>query len=562
MAQFHSFSQLPEAIRLQIWTHVANFPRVVGTSETHEYKIDYLGKLAQLLPLTHAISTTRPPAILGVCREARSLALTTYNTFAEDIRTKDSDFDKPIYINPEVDIIYRGKAACRKGDAFRIRYRGWEEEPLYGTRILAVDTIALRALKPEKPDYKDIHLYEFSDKWKGLQKKVPDALQERLRKSPGTSVASEIAKCAMKGVREVMIVVGNDDDLSEVTLVPFDKHVGERSAREQKAFLEVCSLRRSVERYWTGHIQPTNPEYPTVPAPAITLMTVKRAPLNSFPRFLDLPVEIQYMILKFAYFKPRMFTVAYSQNQLGILNYRQPAVTHACHLGHELSIREQAFMIEGDPSYYTSYNPNIDTVCLLFNDATPRAFRGLQVPSIALPYDYWKGQRTFTGADAKAFSDLKEIVLLVGRQRAGCDVELLPILELGADAAENQRAKDLNNTRMGSAFKSNTSLQEEMELNPNLKLSADIIKDRVAKEILYAQIDDAFEFASELLEDMEKVSKKWKRYQRGRVRQGKSSPDWIVPSVRVAYVKNMTETVRPYANVAEIRYSRLGDAIW
>jgi hypothetical protein len=211
--------------------------------------IDKFAHPTQLLHFTHASSTTRPPAILRVYREARSLALTIYKPIFEDLRTKDTQFDRPIYVNPNADIIYRGKAACRKGDAFRLRRCGnWEDEALCGTRILAVDAIALTALRPKKDDYKDIQLYEFTDKWKTLQNEAPESLQELLRKPSGTSPASEIAKCAMKGVREVMVVVGNDDDLSEVTLVPFDKHLGERSAREQKAFMEVCSLMRSVER--------------------------------------------------------------------------------------------------------------------------------------------------------------------------------------------------------------------------------------------------------------------------------------------------------------------------
>lgn len=206
MDQFHSFSKLPEAIRLQIWTHVANFPRVVGTCEIHDHT-EYV---------THAISTTRPPAVLGVCREARSLALTIYKPILDDIRTKDTDFDRPIYVNPEVDTIYRGKEACRQGDAFRVRGRNLVPGPVCGARTLAVDTIALGVLR--KPD---------------LNVNLP---------------VPEIVRCARKGIREVMVVVGNDDDLSEVTLVPFDTPLEERSAREQKAFMEVCSLRRSVER--------------------------------------------------------------------------------------------------------------------------------------------------------------------------------------------------------------------------------------------------------------------------------------------------------------------------
>jgi hypothetical protein len=259
-----------------------------------------------------------------------------------------------------------------------------------------------------------------------------------------------------------------------------------------------------------------------------------------------------------------MLTVAYSCNELDILNYRQPAVTHACHAGHELSRKEEAFMLEGDSSYFTFYNPNIDTICLLFNDATPRALRGLCVPSIALPYDYWNsyGYGKFTGADAKAFTDLKEIVLLIGRQRAGCDVELLPILELGADAVKSREAKSLLNCLIKYALETATDLRQKMELIPLLDLDPDIEIDQLAKEILYEQMEDGLEFASKLHGDMEKVSKKWKTYQRNRVRHGKSSPDWIVPNLRVAYVKNVTETVRPYSRVKEIRYSRLGVAIW
>jgi hypothetical protein len=45
---------------------------------------------------------------------------------------------------------------------------------------------------------------------------------------------------------------------------------------------------------------------------------------------------------------------------------------------------------------------------------------------------------------------------------------------------------------------------------------------------------------------MEKVSKKWKTYQRKRVRQGKSSPDWVVPAFRVAWIILVDQNVGPY----------------
>jgi hypothetical protein len=46
----------------------------------------------------------------------------------------------------------------------------------------------------------------------------------------------------------------------------------------------------------------------------------------------------------------------------------------------------------------------------------------------------------------------------------------------------------------------------------------------------------AHDYVSFLRADMEKVSKKWKTYQRKRIRQGKSSPEWAVPAVRMILV--------------------------
>jgi hypothetical protein len=45
---------------------------------------------------------------------------------------------------------------------------------------------------------------------------------------------------------------------------------------------------------------------------------------------------------------------------------------------------------------------------------------------------------------------------------------------------------------------------------------------------------------------MEKVSKKWKTYQRKRVRQGKSSPGCVVPAVRITWMILVDENVGTY----------------
>jgi hypothetical protein len=418
--------------------------------------------------------------------------LTIYKTIVEDIRTKGTQLDVPIYVNPEVDIIYRGKAVCRKGDAFRVRCRGWEEgesEPVSGTRILAVDTIALRVLKPWK--LYDRHLWAYSGRWKSLLKHAPEWLIERFYKTSDISPASKIAKCGMRGVREVMVVVGNDDDLSEVTLVPFDKPLGERSAREQKAFLEVCYLRRSVERYWAEQVQATIPEFRIIPAPAVTLMTVKRAPLKYFTRFPDLPVEIQHMIWKFAYKRPRMLTLAYSQSndEIHVLNCRQPAMIHACRAARSIAMKGYAFVLE-HADYLNYWNSDIDSVRLLCGLTKPRTFSGIRMPSLAIPSHCWALGK-FTGADAKLFSGLEEIVLLVGSPVAGCEVELIPILD-----------------------------EDDGD---------DVETDKWFKGMLDFQIYEAIKCASRLEKEMQSALKKWKTYQRSRVKKGKSSPDWIMP---------------------------------
>jgi len=49
-----------------------------------------------------------------------------------------------------------------------------------------------------------------------------------------------------------------------------------------------------------------------------------------------------------------------------------------------------------------------------------------------------------------------------------------------------------------------------------------------------------------LQKDMETRAKTWKRYQRQQQKKGKSSDDWELPVVRLAYVKAISETESPY----------------
>ena len=90
MAQFHRFADLPEKLRVDLWTHTSHEPRVVGVFEEHDpfytseiYNVHAINKGH----MTILMSTTRPPAILSVCHESRAVALNIYTAMNEGVPT-------------------------------------------------------------------------------------------------------------------------------------------------------------------------------------------------------------------------------------------------------------------------------------------------------------------------------------------------------------------------------------------------------------------------------------------------------------------------------------------
>jgi len=307
--QFYLFPKLPEHIRLNIWRHASFVPRVVDVFESHdiieidedsedgedsqdsgesddtdnsssssdssdieddedededkrgatgkgndeEIEDEEAYKAAGLECATVMFSNTRPPAVLSVCREARAHGLTIYEAIDVGIRTKHprfSQYDIPIYANPEVDIIYRSKTACEKGDAFRVRCKIWamHSEPAAFTPTLAVDLTALS--KPRNLIKRDfLFLYD--------QLKPNEQRGDRLKKmfklasTPELQrliLTQELARCVDGGLRNLMIVVGNDDEMSEITLVPVERNAVQ-DPRVKGAFHEADRLRTDLEKY-------------------------------------------------------------------------------------------------------------------------------------------------------------------------------------------------------------------------------------------------------------------------------------------------------------------------
>jgi hypothetical protein len=61
------------------------------------------------------------------------------------------------------------------------------------------------------------------------------------------------------------------------------------------------------------------------------------------------------------------------------------------------------------------------------------------------------------------------------------------------------------------------------------------------------RIPRIMDYTGFLREDLEEKLRKWKQYQERREKTGQSSPDWVVPTVRIAYMKEICETSSPYS---------------
>ena len=109
---------------------------------------------------------------------------------------------------------------------------------------------------------------------------------------------------------------------------------------------------------------------------------------------------------------------------------------------------------------------------------------------------------SFTAEDAKTFIGLQKIFVVIGKHKARCEMTLVPFPEAAPAGA-----------RVGT----------------------------------WEQTTGPLTYTTVLRKELQKLSKKWKAYQRRREKQGKSSADWIVPDDEVAYLKPICETLIPYS---------------
>lgn len=482
--------ELPEHIRIRIWEHLAAMPRVVGLYEHHDLTFPMF-PWDEEEPETIFVSRTRPPAMLGVCKESRRVGMVAYKVVNEGLSLADSELNVPIYVNPEVDIIYRGKIACSGGDAFRVRCKDFmiDTVPVSGTRKLAVDPMALtKRVLPDLVRHREL-VVRLGEDGEYFREKCDAAL--------AATPVTEIAACVKQGLREVIVVIGNKEDESEFTLVPFVTRPEDMSHRENKIMQGVEVLRAGLEEYWKKKQEEEDESFLELLLPELSVMAVQRMPLKSFTLFSKLPPEIQDMVWRFAHNTPQLQTLTTSptegNSQFVVVN-RLSSLLHTCQASRTVCGPRDTEFYLGRASQIRQ----MDTVRLWLRDLQPRAFSKFPIDSLGIVYPYDADK--FTAADIKSFTGLREVVILLGPTTSRCEIEMV-----AADYRPPAKIK--------------TSLW------------------------LLALV-----YADDLKDDMLKISRRWKAYQKRRVKQGKSSPDWIPPSVRVVELRSVSQTVNPYAN--------------
>ncbi|KUJ23441.1 uncharacterized protein LY89DRAFT_182686 [Mollisia scopiformis] len=245
--QFHHFQKLPEHIREKIWTHVAYFPRVVSVLERHYLK----STLDNGSDETEMFRLSRNPLMMTACSESRRVALSIYSRIDKEVLRWPSSPTKPTYVNPDVDIIYRGRTSCRKGDAFRMRCQEWavDQLPIAFTRTLAVDLTALT--RPRELSHMPSRAIRKLSKAARSEEEgalMISTITEALRKQ----TYIDIGLCCKKGLQEIVVVVGNDEDKPDFNLIPLEHSNLHGSMRGQMALAAIDTFSRGLAEHWTA----------------------------------------------------------------------------------------------------------------------------------------------------------------------------------------------------------------------------------------------------------------------------------------------------------------------
>lgn len=320
--------------------------------------------------------------------------------------------------------------------------------------------------------------------------------------------ADGLLQIKQNGVTTISVIVGNDDDESEVTLIPMrtsNTMYSDLTPREKGALEEIQFLKDSLAEHWLKEQELNVESYINTSPPTIKAVTVKRKPIPKFHQFQLLPAELQDMIWKYTLQTPKCSSVEYmtDSEEYHFCVNRPPAIFFVNRASRHIAMTRPYWNTHqgGKLAYFT---PAIDTIRPKPDSTNvPRDFS--RIPGVVSVGIQWSSRMSdFLGAQAKQYVGLQEVVIIIGNRRSECQMELVP-------------------------------LQRSCLPDPRKDL------------MFHHQVKVAQTYARFLEMDMEKASRKWKTYQRRRVKQGKSSPDWIVPKVRIAHMRPICHTESVYS---------------
>jgi hypothetical protein len=244
-------------------------------------------------------------------------------------------------------------------------------------------------------------------------------------------------------------------------------------------------------------------------------MTIKRVPLLSFHQFARLPVEVQDIIWEYSLEVPQVHSMGSFSDGLFLRNVRSPPLLAVCRATRSMmhKMRDQQFkslpyksiLRKGEYDYY---NPSLDTVRLgLDSEQRLRDFVQFDIRSLGVPFDSFGIDAWDTlESDIRLFHNMREIVFILGNSRANCATELVYVDESSPEVAKRYPHDDDSDRYVGVP-----------------------------------------ECIQEVRAELESRHRKWKSYQRRREKVGKSSPDWVLPVVRVAVLRSLCSSATQYS---------------
>lgn len=378
-------------------------------------------------------------------------------------------------MNGKKDVLYRGKKAAGVGGAewWAVCCRDWARRriPICGAGRLAVDEGVLGGCW-------DLRGEEAGRKREGM--------------------VMEVRECVERGVREIWLVTGNDDQGSEIELLDLPNNVNLLTPKQKTLVGRTERFKDEIKLFWERNGV-------VVALPRVKVMTPRRKPLSHFSKFGDLPIELQDLIWGFAgRARESVITLTNEEadpNQLSVKGVHIPALLHTCRGSRD--VMGKLVVWETIARRNVPVVRGLDVVRLetrggRYSPIIFGAMRGVGVENKGVLKDvglvWGEGRALLSSRDFRVyFEKVERLVVLVGRGKGGCVVEMM---EVGC-------AKGLG-------------FWEIMEL------------------------ERAREYALGLRKSLEE---RWGRWVEG----GRSGNEWMVPRIEVKLMRPVTEIWNPYS---------------